>query len=99
MQIRFSKNWGLKLCKPEFTTIRKDKGYYDKFLGKDFSVTLNGAPIAAATLVEIKHFPRYSAIPWEVIRSDVGLSLSESLQVLEKFCGDSKVVLLSFKKV
>jgi hypothetical protein len=89
----------MKLCKPEFTTIRKDKGYYDKFLGKDFSVTLNGAPIATATLVGIKHFRNYSAIPWEVIRSDVGLSLSESLQVLEKFCGDSKVALLSFKKL
>jgi hypothetical protein len=103
--IKFSHNWNNKLNNNIFTTIRNYSdskyNYYVLNLNKDFDILLNGEKFNNSKLIDITQI-KYSDIPIELLRLDIGISdPSEISQLFISFgmkSFDSKMLILTFIK-
>lgn len=93
--MRFSKSYS-KLKRDEFTTIRKDTGYY--YPGKKVKVTLIES--FSAKVVNVKPISK-SNITENLAQSDADCSRQELIAMLEKWYGKKcdNYVLITLRKV
>ena len=104
LQIEFSKNWGGKLDKEIFTTIRRFSqskfDYYFNNLGRNFETTLKGELFGNAKLVSVGK-AKIKNIGTDVLTVDTGTkSREEAMNVFDTFSlnKDSEVIVLAFSK-
>ena len=101
--IRFVENWGGKLDKKVFTTIRRSdeekKEYYVGSLNEIFQVKLKGKDYCEATLCGI-WYGKFEDITAEILTEDTGLPLDKSLILFSRFkCLGSNVIILTFQRL
>lgn len=101
--IRFVENWGNKLNREVFTTIRnsdeKKKNYYVSHLNKIFQVKLKGEAYCEARLISV-WYGKFEDVPPDVLTEDTGLSFDKSLVLFNRFkCVGSFVIVLTFLRI
>lgn len=100
--IQFVENWGDKLDKKVFTTIRrsdeKKKEYYVSHLDEVFQVKLKGKDYCQATLFGV-WYGKFEDIAAEILVEDTGLSYEKCLILFNRFkCCGNKVIILTFQR-
>lgn len=100
--IRFIENWGGKLDKEYFTTIRKydpEKDiYYKNKVGATFDVLLNGEKYCEAKLISCEGMNRLKDLPYGFLVCDTGDTVP--LAIFKRFgIGmDDRVIVLCFRR-
>jgi hypothetical protein len=94
--IHFTKDWNGKLKGKFFTTIRRNPPYYQKFVGRDFTVMLKGKKMFTATLFGFETYGDIGKIGRRTVEDDTGEPYEEAMKILRKFIGDEECCLLEF---
>ena len=84
----FSKNWGGKLDKPFFTTVRQNKGYWQTQQGKELDIQLNKKHYCFATLRFVVPLSIYD-VSEQLARFDAGLSKEDFVELMKKMYGNN----------
>lgn len=96
--VKFASNWGGKLGKKFFTTIRglDHSNYYEQRIGEVFEVKLEGYPFGYALLHDA-HIVDFASITPELLVLDTGTL--DYKKIFEKFHIGEKCLLLLFETV
>lgn len=102
--IRFTKNWNNKLDCDFFTTIRRNSGYHNRFVGREYSVYLKGKEYCRAELIEAIPVPMVGSAFDPGMRlllsQDTGATWEEASKILKsKGTSLNDAVVLLFKRL
>jgi len=97
--LRFSKNWGGKLDKSFFTTVRQNKGYWQTLQGQRLDIELNKKHYCFGILKFVVPLSIYN-VSEQLAQFDAGLSKEEFVELMRKMYGTNlNLQLLGIEKV